>query len=107
MLKKLMRRIAATGVSAAVVGGALLVGGGPAAAAGPQAAAGHAGVRASVADAAHHASEDRAGHQHVDPWVADQLAWFCPSAAKRLAVYDPWVKDQPALFAPAAGNRAG
>jgi hypothetical protein len=107
MLKKLMRRIAATGVSAAVVGGALLVGGGPAAAGGPQAAAGHAGVRASVSDAAHNGCEHRAGHQHEDQRLAHQMGWFCPSAAKRLAVYAPWVKDQPALFAPAAGNRAG
>ncbi|MGX4687766.1 hypothetical protein [Streptomyces sp. JNUCC 63] len=106
MTKKLMRHIATTGVSAVVVGGALLAGGGPAAAAGPQ-AAGHTNARTPVADTSHRVSEDRPGHQHVDPWVADQLAWFYPSAAKRLAVYDPWVKDQLALFAPGTGTRAG
>ncbi|PZH06816.1 hypothetical protein C1I97_18040 [Streptomyces sp. NTH33] len=106
MMKKLMRHIATTGVSAAVVGGVLLAGGGPAAAADSR-AAGHTAARTPVADTAHHVSEHRAGRPHVDPWVAGQLAWFYPSAAKRLAVYDPWVKDQLALVTPSAGTRAG
>lgn len=107
-MTKLMRRVAATGVSAVVLGGALLAGGGPAAAAGARAAepAEHT-ARPPVADTSLRASEHRTGHRHVDPWVAGQLAWFCPQAAKRLAVYDPWVKDQLALFAPPTGTRAG
>jgi hypothetical protein len=32
--------------------------------------------------------------QHIDPWVAGQIAQFDPAAAHRLAVYDPWVKGQ-------------
>ncbi|MFE9173776.1 hypothetical protein ACFYNZ_30690 [Streptomyces kebangsaanensis] len=105
-MKKPMRCVAATGVSAVVLGGALLAGGGPAAAAGARAAE-HTDARPPVADSSLRVAEHRTGHRHVDPWVAGQLAWFCPQAAKRLAVHDPWVKDQLALFAQPAGTRAG
>ncbi|MFF3907767.1 hypothetical protein ACFYZJ_17570 [Streptomyces sp. NPDC001848] len=62
---------------------------------------GHLPVR-TTAVATDHSGSQHTAHQHMDPWVAGQLAMFEPAAAKRLAVYDPWVKDQLALFAPVA-----
>ncbi|MFF8592406.1 hypothetical protein ACF061_13330 [Streptomyces sp. NPDC015220] len=106
-MKKLMRRAATTGVSAAIVTGALLSAGGTAVAVPSQAPA-HTTARTPVSGAVHRfsphhgaAAHHRAAHRRTDPWVAGQLAWFEPSAARRAAVYDPWVKDQIALFAPA------
>jgi hypothetical protein len=99
-MKKLMRRIATTGVSAAVAGGAVFATGGSAMAASPQTPGRLPGRTAAVATG-HSYSHHRTAHLHVDPWVAGQLAMFEPAAAKRLAVYDPWVEDQLAQFYPA------
>ncbi|WP_055489120.1 hypothetical protein [Streptomyces sp. TP-A0356] len=101
-MKKLMRRIAITGVSAAVAGGALLATGGSAMAAAPRMAK-DAPARTPVVDTSHRFSPHRTSHKRIDPWVADQLAMFYPTAAKRQAMFDPWIKDQLAQFAPACG----
>ncbi|MGW0082798.1 hypothetical protein [Streptomyces sp. NPDC003393] len=101
-MKKLMRRIAAAGVSVTVAAGALLAAGGSATAATAHTTrpvparittvntgSGHDCHRQRVADVT---------HRVPDAWVAGQLAMFEPAAATRLAVFDPWVKDQLALF---------
>ncbi|MBJ6641736.1 hypothetical protein H4K36_35080 [Streptomyces sp. DHE7-1] len=99
-MSKLIRRRTATGVSAVATVGALVALGGPASAAStPQAPP--ASARAVAAD--HPPARPSAGHPHIDPWVAVQLARFDPEAARRLAIYDPWVKDQLAQF-PAEGK---
>jgi hypothetical protein len=100
-MKKLMRRIATAGASAVVVGGALFATGGSAMAATPQTPV-HASARTTAVNTGHRCSQYRTAHQRINPWVADQVAMFDPSAAKRLAMFDPWIKDQLALFAPAA-----
>ncbi|MER6129579.1 hypothetical protein ABT173_44890 [Streptomyces sp. NPDC001795] len=83
-MKKLMRRIATTGVSAALVGGALLAASGSATAATQQVNA-HTPARVAVV-------ERQGAHTHPDPWVAGQLAML-----------DPWIADQLAIFE-ATGN---
>ncbi|MEU2222117.1 hypothetical protein [Streptomyces sp. NPDC018347] len=96
-MKKLMRRLAVTGIPVAIAGGALLAGGGPASAAPhPQ---GPADVPARVTSTVgERADRHPASGRRVDPWVLGQVATFDPAAARRLAVYDPWVKDQLALL---------
>ncbi|MFF7238988.1 hypothetical protein [Streptomyces collinus] len=94
-MSKLIRRCAVTGASAVAAAGALLAVGGPASAATPLPASPGS---AATAAADHPASRPPDGHSRVDPWVAGQVAWFDPAAARRLAIYDPWVKDQLARF---------
>ncbi|MEU2337838.1 hypothetical protein ABZ608_30360 [Streptomyces sp. NPDC013172] len=89
---KLTRRITGAAVCAALAGGAVLAGGGSALAATSQACAHH-----PVAGAAAGVRGHGSAGQPTDPWIADQLAMFYPSAAHRLAVFDPWVKDQLAM----------
>ncbi|MGW9029989.1 hypothetical protein ACWGQ5_38990 [Streptomyces sp. NPDC055722] len=68
-MKKSIRRIATTGVSAAVVAGAFLVNGSSATAAVPQ-TAGRTPAPTTTADTGHDI------RPHTDPWIADQLALF-------------------------------
>ncbi|MFG3013974.1 hypothetical protein ACGFZB_26820 [Streptomyces cinerochromogenes] len=92
---KLTRWVASAGVCAAIAGGVVLAGGSSAIAATPGAGEHHRVHSATVG------VEDHGGaRQPTDPWIADQLATFYPSAAHRLAVFDPWVKDQLALSHP-------
>ncbi|MFF7969715.1 hypothetical protein [Streptomyces sp. NPDC007905] len=105
-MMKLMRRMAAVGVSAAALAGVVTATGGSAAAATahktqhPDALVATAGTGVTTAGTGHCNESLRTTHHRVDPWIADQLAAFEPAAARRLAVYDPWVKDQLAHFAP-------
>ncbi|MGW9032254.1 hypothetical protein ACWGQ5_51395 [Streptomyces sp. NPDC055722] len=99
-MNKRMRRIATTGVGAAVVAGALLATGGSAMAATPQ-TAGHTPAATTVVNTGHRSFPRSIAHQRTAPWVADQLAMFYPPAAKRSAMSDPWIQDQLALIAPA------
>lgn len=92
---KLTRGIASAGVCAVIAGGVVLAGGSSAMA-----------VTAGAGEY-HHVSSSGVGvagqvtaQQPTDPWIADQLAAFYPSAARQLAVFDPWVKDQLALSHP-------
>ncbi|GAA3131994.1 hypothetical protein GCM10010521_17390 [Streptomyces rameus] len=90
----LTRRIVSAGVCAAIAGGALMAGGSSAMAATP--AADHHRAPGATAGA-----ESRGtARQPTDPWIADQLATFYPSAARRQAVFDPWIKDQLARWYP-------
>lgn len=95
-MNKLIRRLAATAVPAVAAAGALLATGGSATAATARPASPES---AQAAPALSHPCRRTAAHQHIDPWVAGQLALFEPAAAHRAAVYDPWVKDQLAQFA--------
>ncbi|GGS55361.1 hypothetical protein GCM10010206_16470 [Streptomyces cinerochromogenes] len=89
MSMKLTRWVASASVCAAIAGGVVLTGGSSAIAATPG-AGGHHGAPSAAVGMDHHGS----ARQPTDPWIADQLAAFYPSAAHRLAVFDPWVKDQ-------------
>lgn len=99
---KLTRRITGAAVSAALAAGAVLVGGGSAMAVTSQVGEHHPVTGATAGVTAGTNGHDTA-RQPTDPWIADQLATFYPSAAHRLAVFDPWVKDQ----LPAASRSAG
>ncbi|MCW7940670.1 hypothetical protein AAW14_01130 [Streptomyces hygroscopicus] len=101
-MKKLMSRIATTGISTVIAAGALFAAGGSAMAATPQ-TAGQTPARTTVVHTSDHFYRHLNPHRRIDPWVAGQLAMFEPAVAKRQAIFDPWVKDQLALFEPAAG----
>ncbi|MFF4398562.1 hypothetical protein [Streptomyces sp. NPDC001480] len=89
---KLTRRIANAGVCAALAGGAVLAGASSATAA-TSSTGEHNQVPSTTAGIKGHDT----ARQPTDPWIADQLATFFPSAAHQLAVFDPWIKDQLAL----------
>ncbi|MEW2301488.1 hypothetical protein AB0958_16155 [Streptomyces sp. NPDC006655] len=93
---KLTRRITGAAVGAALACGVVLVGGGSAMAATSQ-VGDHHPVTGATAGVPAGAKGHGPARQPTDPWIADQLAAFYPSAAHRLAVFDPWVKDQLAL----------
>ncbi|MFJ5532954.1 hypothetical protein [Streptomyces sp. NPDC093261] len=99
-MKKLTWRIATTGIACLAVGGTLLATGGSATAATPQTVGHTSALTTTTAHTSHHSAEHCAGHRPVDPWIADQLALFGPTAAKRPTAPDPWIADQLALFAP-------
>jgi hypothetical protein len=108
-MKKIMRRISRAGISAALVGGALLAAGGSA-----TAATSEANERTTVVESADqnlpghgsrndtygYVAEQRAVHDHPDPWVAGQLAMLDPWITGQLEMLDPWITDQLAMFVP-------
>ncbi len=103
-MKKLMRRVAAGTISAALAGGALLATGGSATAATSDAKTIdlHGIHRPHYRGEQDYASLYDDGHGHIgtyrmasdrfDPWVADQLLMF-----------DPWIQDQLAMFVHSGG----
>ncbi|MEW2291215.1 hypothetical protein ABZ719_00705 [Streptomyces sp. NPDC006743] len=96
-MNKLMRHLTTTGIAAVAAGGALLAGGGSAVAATTPQHGGRAHCPPAVA-AGHGVSRRSPAHQHIDPWVLDQLRVFDPAAARRITVFDPWVRGQLAQF---------
>ncbi|MGW3027163.1 hypothetical protein [Streptomyces sp. NPDC001221] len=105
-MNKLVRRMATAAVSAAFVGGAVFAAGGPAAAAAPH-PAGHVTTQVAVVQGGHAgAAEHATVNGRMNPWIADQLAMFAPTAAHRTVKSDAWIADQVAMFGHSVAHRS-
>ncbi|MEV6026006.1 hypothetical protein [Streptomyces sp. NPDC052036] len=105
-MNKLVRRMATAAVSAAFVGGAVFAAGGPAAAAAPQ-TTGHIAAQVAVVQGGHAgAAEHTTVNGRMDPWIADQLAMFAPTAAHRTVTSDTWIAGQVAMFDHSVAHRS-